>query len=199
MIAHPERIVVGISGASGAIYGVRLIKSLRKMGIETHLVITSAGKRTLIHETNLSAKDLIGLVDFNYDPRDIGAAISSGSFRTRGMVIVPCSIKSLSEIATGVTPGLLSRAADVTLKERRPLVLAVRETPLHLGHLESMAQVCRMGGIIMPPVPAFYTRPSNIDDLVDHTVGRILDLIGIDTGLVKRWGEATESKEFHRL
>lgn len=187
MAAPPIRIVIGISGASGAIYGIRALELLRQMGIETHLVVTRAGQMTLAHELDMRPADIKGLADVLYSPNDIGAAIASGSFQARGMLVAPCSIKSLSEISSGITGGLLSRAADVTLKERRPLVLMVRETPLHLGHLRSMAQVSEMGGIIMPPVPAFYAKPKTIAEMVEHSVGRMLDLVGLDSGTVARW------------
>ncbi|WP_085633408.1 MULTISPECIES: UbiX family flavin prenyltransferase [unclassified Pseudomonas] len=183
-----RRIVVGISGASGVVYGVRTLTLLRELGIETHLIMTRSAQVTLAHETDLKVADVKALASFVHDPADIGASISSGSFKTLGMVVTPCSVKSLSEIASGITGSLLSRAADVTLKERRPLILMVRETPLHLGHLRSMAQVCEMGGVLMPPVPAFYARPQSIDEMVDHTVGRMLDLLGLDSGTVRRWG-----------
>lgn len=183
-----RRVVVGITGASGIVYGVRTLECLRQLEIETHLVMTRAAHVTLAHECALKAEQIRQLANVHDASADIGAAIASGSFRTMGMIVAPCSIKSLSEIATGVTDGLLSRAADVTLKERRPLVLMVRETPLHLGHLRSMTQVTEMGAIVMPPVPAFYAMPESIDDIVDHTVGRALDLLGLDSGTVRRWG-----------
>ncbi|QJP16020.1 UbiX family flavin prenyltransferase [Starkeya sp. ORNL1] len=184
-----KRLIVGISGASGAIYGVTALELLRGLGIETHLVMTRSAQITLAHETRLKVADVAALADVNYKAEDIGAAISSGSFRTMGMLVAPCSIRSLSEIATGVTAGLLTRAADVVLKERRRLVLMVRETPLHLGHLRSMAQATEMGAIVMPPVPAFYAQPETVEDIVKHSVGRALDLFGLDSGTVKRWGE----------
>jgi 4-hydroxy-3-polyprenylbenzoate decarboxylase len=188
MNSPERRIVVGISGASGAIYGVRTLMLLRDLGITTHLVMTKSAQVTLAHELDMKVADVKGLASMVHDPADIGASISSGSFKTMGMVVTPCSIKSLSEISSGITGSLLSRAADVTLKERRPLILMVRETPLHLGHLRSMTQICEMGGIVMPPVPAFYARPQSIEAMVDHTVGRMLDLLGLDTGTVRRWG-----------
>lgn len=183
----PARIVVGISGASGICYGVAALEMLSALGVETHLVVTRAARVTLAYETSLKLADLHALADHVYRPDDIGAAISSGSFLTMGMLVAPCSVRSLSEIATGVTPGLLSRAADVVLKERRRLVLMVRETPLHLGHIRAMAQVTEMGGVIMPPVPAFYAAPRNLDDIVTHTVARALDLFGLDCGAIERW------------
>jgi 4-hydroxy-3-polyprenylbenzoate decarboxylase len=180
-------IIVGISGASGIILGVRTLEILRDLGIETHVVMTRSAQVTLAHELPLKAADVHALATHVHRIEDIGASISSGSYVTRGMIIAPCSIRSLSEIATGVTSSLLTRAADVILKERRRLVLLVRETPLHLGHLRSMAQVTEMGAIVMPPVPAFYARPQSVDDIVNHTVGRALDLFGVDAGTVRRW------------
>lgn len=185
----PERLIIGISGASGIVYGVRMLEILRHGGVETHLVMTRSAQITLAHEMPLKVADVQALAKVTHRIEDIGASISSGSFRTMGMIVAPCSIRSLSEIATGVTSNLLTRAADVVLKERRRLVLMVRETPLHLGHLRSMAQVTEMGAVVMPPVPAFYGRPETVDDIVNHSVGRALDLFGIDTGVVRRWGE----------
>ncbi|AMM86609.1 UbiX family flavin prenyltransferase [Martelella sp. AD-3] len=184
-----KRLVIGISGASGVIYGLRALQILRGLNIETHLVMTASAEVTLGHESDLGVADVHAMADVVYAPDDIGAAIASGSFRTMGMLVAPCSVRSLSEIATGVTAGLLSRAADVMLKDRRRLVLMVRETPLHLGHLRAMTQATEAGAIIMPPVPAFYTRPKNLDDMVTQTVARALDLLGIDSDLVRRWGE----------
>jgi len=194
MANKTARLIVGISGASGTIYGVRLLEMLRDTGIETHLVMSKSAEVTLVYETDLKPKDVRALASVNYPAADIGAAISSGSFPTMGMVIAPCSIRSMSEIACGVTASLVSRAADVVLKERRRLVLAIRETPLHVGHLRTMTQLAEMGAIIAPIVPAFYNKPKSVDDIVNHTVGRLLDLFGIDTGTVKRWkgGPATE-------
>jgi flavin prenyltransferase len=183
----PRRLIVGISGASGIIYGIRTLEFLRKAGIETHLVMSKAAEMTLVYETDIKVKDVRALADVHHTMTNIGASISSGSFRTMGMVIVPCSVRTMGEIATGVTSSLMSRAADVVLKERRRLVLAFRETPLHSGHLRTMAQLSDMGAIIAPVVPAFYTRPKTLDDIIDHTVGRLLDLFDIDTGEVKRW------------
>jgi 4-hydroxy-3-polyprenylbenzoate decarboxylase len=182
-----RRIIVGISGASGIVYGVRMLEALRAAGIETHLVMTRSAQLALGHELPLKPADVSALADVVHRVDNLAASISSGSFATVGMVVAPCSIRSLSEIATGVTSNLLTRAADVVLKERRRLVLLVRETPLHLGHLRSMTQVTEIGAIVMPPVPAFYGRPQTIDDLVDQTVGRALDLFGIETALVRRW------------
>jgi flavin prenyltransferase len=185
--AVPRRIIVGITGASGAIYGVRTLTLLRKCGVESHLIVSRSAQISLVQELNLRPADLHPLADVVHPVQDIGAAISSGSFSTLGMIIAPCSIRTMSEIATGVTSTLLTRAADVVLKERRRLVLMVRETPLHLGHLRSLTQLCEMGAIIMPPVPAFYMMPQTIEEVVDHTVGRALDLFGIDPGTVRRW------------
>ena len=184
-----NRLVIGISGASGAVYGVRLLEMLRPLPVETHLVMSKSAEVTLAHETDLKIKDVQALADFWHPQADIGAAISSGSFRTLGMIVAPCSVKTLAEIASGVTSGLLTRAADVVLKERRRLVLMVRETPLTMVHLRNMLTVTEMGGIIAPPVPAFYARPDSIDAMVDHSLGRVLDLFGLDSGGVKRWGE----------
>jgi 4-hydroxy-3-polyprenylbenzoate decarboxylase len=182
-----QRLIVGISGASGTIYGVRLLELLRKAEVETHLVMSKSAELTLVYETDLKPKDVRLLASVHYPVADIGAAISSGSFPTMGMVIAPCSIRTMSEIATGVTDTLLTRAADVVLKEKRRLVLAVRETPLHGGHLRTMAALADIGAIIAPIVPAFYNRPQSVDDIINHTCGRLLDLFGIDTGIVKRW------------
>jgi 4-hydroxy-3-polyprenylbenzoate decarboxylase len=183
----PRRLVVGISGASGVIYGVRLLELLRETDIETHLVMSKSAEMTLAYETDLKAKDIRALASVRHPIADIGANISSGSFQTMGMVVVPCSIRTMSEIASGVTSTLLSRAADVVLKERRRLVLALRETPLHAGHLRTMVNLADMGAIVAPIVPAFYNRPQTVDDIINHSVGRLLDLFGIDTDVVKRW------------
>jgi flavin prenyltransferase len=180
-------MVVGISGASGIIYGIRTLEHLRRAGIETHLVMSRAAEMTLLYETDLKPKDVRALADHYHAMPNVGASISSGSFRTTGMIVVPCSVRTMSEIASGVTTSLMSRAADVVLKERRRLVLAFRETPLHSGHLRTMAQLSDMGAIIAPVVPAFYTRPKTLDDIIDHTVGRLLDLFDLDIGVVKRW------------
>jgi len=185
--ASAARLIVAISGASGVIYGVRALQRLRDAGVETHLVMTRAAKITLSHETNLKVADVEALASVVHHADDIGASISSGSFRTLGMIVAPCSIRSLSEIASGVTSGLLTRAADVVLKERRRLVLLVRETPLHSGHLKSMLAASEMGAIIVPPVPAFYFRPTTLDEVIDQTIGRSLDLFGLDVGGVQRW------------
>lgn len=187
--SDPPRLVVGISGATGISYGVRALELARTVGIETHLVVTPAGQQTRAYETELSAADLAKLADVTYRPADIGAAIASGSFRTAGMLVAPCSARTLSAIAYGAGDNLLTRAADVTLKERRRLVLMVRETPLTLAHLRAMTAVTEMGGIVMPPVPAFYLRPASVADLVEHSVQRALELLGIDVPGQPRWGE----------
>jgi 4-hydroxy-3-polyprenylbenzoate decarboxylase len=184
-----QRLIVGITGASGAIYGLKALKALREIEVETHLVISRSGQITVAHELEMSASELAKLADVVYRVDDIGAAISSGSFRTMGMIIAPCSVRTLAEIASGVTSSLLTRAADVILKERRKLLLMVRETPFHLGHLRAMTQVTEMGAIVMPPLPAFYAKPKTLEDIVDHSVGRALDLLGIENHLVRRWGE----------
>jgi 4-hydroxy-3-polyprenylbenzoate decarboxylase len=188
-MAKPRRLIIGISGASGTIYGVRVLQVLQGSGIETHLVMTRSAEVTLAYELDLKVKDVHALAGVVHPVADIGAAISSGSFKTEGMIVAPCSIRSLAEIAYGNTTNLLSRAADVVLKERRRLVLMVRETPLHVGHLRAMTQASEIGAIVMPPMPAFYARPKSIDEMVSHTVGRALDLFGIDNTLVRRWGE----------
>lgn len=185
----PRRIVIGISGASGAVYGVRLLELLKDTDIETHLVISRAAQITIAHEIGRKVAEVTALAHVHYGSEDIAAAISSGSFKTMGMIVAPCSMRSLGEISTGVTTSLLTRAADVVLKERRRLVLLVRETPLHLGHLKSMVSVTEMGAIISPPVPAFYSRPKTVEAIIDHTLGRAMDLFNIDLGIVKRWKE----------
>lgn len=185
-----KRLIIGISGASGAIYGARLLKVLRGVeGVETHLVMSNAARQTLALETSLSLRDVQALADVVHDARDIAASISSGSFKTMGMVILPCSIKTLSGIVNSYSDGLLTRAADVVLKERRPLVLCVRETPLHLGHLRLMTQAAELGAVIMPPVPAFYHRPQTVDDIIDQTVNRVIDQFDIELpqDLFTRW------------
>jgi 4-hydroxy-3-polyprenylbenzoate decarboxylase len=192
---NPRRLIVGITGASGAIYGVRLLELLRTTDIETHLIMSRAGQTTLAAETSLKVADVEALADVVHQNTDIAAACSSGSFRTLGMVIAPCSIKTMGEIASGVTPNLISRAADVALKERRRVVLMLRETPLHLGHIRSMAAVTEAGAVVYPPVPAFYAQPESLDEMVDHTLGRVLDLFDIDLGTVRRWsGEMRRPK-----
>ncbi|HEY0183344.1 MAG TPA: UbiX family flavin prenyltransferase [Rhodopila sp.] len=180
-------VVIGMTGASGVIYGMRLLEILRALGISTHLVMSRSAEITVAHETDVKVADIKALATHVHAPHDIAASIASGSFATRGMIIAPCSIRSMSEIATGVTTSLLTRAADVTLKERRRLVLMVRETPLHLGHLRTMVQLAEMGAIVAPPLPAFYARPASLTEMVDHTVGRVLDLFNIDSGTVRRW------------
>jgi 4-hydroxy-3-polyprenylbenzoate decarboxylase len=187
---HPQpRLIVGITGASGVIYGVRLLQALRDLPIETHLVMTKTAEVTLAHETDFKVKDVKALADVVHSPTDLAAPVSSGSFRTMGMVIAPCSMRSLGEIATGISTSLLSRAADVVLKERRKLVLMVRETPLHAVHLRNMVTVAELGAIVAPAMPAFYSRPATVEDIVDHSVGRLLDLFDLDAGIVKRWGD----------
>ena len=188
--ATPQRLIVGISGASGVIYGVRALEVLRSMDIETHLVMSKSAELTMSYEMEMKPKEVKELASVFHPIADVGASISSGSFSTMGMLLLPCSIRSMSEIASGVTGSLMSRSADVVLKERRRLVLGVRETPLHAGHLRTMAQLSEMGAIIAPIVPAFYTKPKTLDDIINHAVGRLLDLLGIDTGAVKRWSDS---------
>ena len=183
------RLVVGISGASGIVYGLRALDAARELGIESHLVMSKAAALTLAQETGLSPADVNARASIVHKVSDIGASIASGSFKTLGMIVAPCSVRTMSEIATGVTSSLLSRAADVTLKERRPLVLMVRETPLHLGHLRTLVRLAEMGAVIAPPLPAFYARPATIEAMVDQSVGRALDLFGLSWTPVKRWGQ----------
>jgi 4-hydroxy-3-polyprenylbenzoate decarboxylase len=183
-----RKLTIGISGATGAIYGIRLLEVLSKSDVETHLIITEAAENTIRMETDREIEDVRSLAKVTHDIKNLGADVSSGSFLSEGMVIIPCSIKSLSGIANSFNENLLIRAADVTLKERRKLVLVVRETPLHLGHIELMLQASRMGAILLPPVPAFYFHPKTIDDLINHTVGKVLDLLGINHHLFNRWG-----------
>ena len=183
----PLRLVVGISGASGVVHGARVLEALRELGVESHLVVTKAALLTLSQETDLGPDDLMSKADVTYKLADIGAAIASGSFRTMGMIVAPCAVRTMSEIATGVTSTLLTRAADVVLKERRPLVLMVRETPLHLGHLRTMTALAEMGATIAPPLPAFYAKPASVAEMVDQSVGRALDLFGLDWSAVRRW------------
>ena len=183
------RLVVGISGASGVLYGVRALDALRDLDVESHLVVTRAAGLTLASETGLSPEDLSSKAEVVHRLADVGASIASGSFKTLGMIVAPCSVRTMSEIATGVTSTLLTRAADVTLKERRPLVLMVRETPLHLGHLRTLVRLAEMGAVIAPPLPAFYAKPATLEDLVDQSVGRALDLFGLSWSAVRRWGE----------
>lgn len=182
-----KRMVVGITGASGAIYGIRLLEMLKAAGIESHLIVSRAAQLTLAYETELKLADVERLATVVHPNNDIGAACSSGSFLTMGMIIAPCSIKTMAEIATGNTANLISRAADVALKERRRVVLMLRETPLHLGHIRTMAAVTEAGAIVYPPVPAFYAQPKSLADMVDHTLGRVLDLFDVDVGAVRRW------------
>jgi len=182
-----KRLIVAITGASGTIYGIRILEALKNLGVESHLVMSDSAKLTMAAETNYKPAQIEAMADVVHSAKNVGASISSGSFKSLGMVIAPCSIRTLSEIASGVTSSLVSRAADVVLKERRRLVLLVRETPLHAGHLRSMSQVTECGAIVMPPVPAFYAMPESIDDMVNHTVGRCLDLFDLDNALVNRW------------
>jgi flavin prenyltransferase len=183
-----KRIVVGLSGASGAIYGIRFLELLRGLpDVESHLVVSDPAKRTIVEETDWTVKNVEALATQRYENKDIGATIASGSFRTDGMVVVPCSVKAAASIAHGLADNLLTRAADVTLKEGRPLILVIRETPLHLGHLRTMTALAEMGAVILPPMPAFYNRPKQIEDLVDHTLARVLDRLGLPQDLVGEW------------
>ena len=185
-----KRIILAMTGASGAPYGLRIAQVLRGIGgVETHLVVSPAARRTIAQECDATVRDIEALADVVHRHADIGAPISSGSFRAHGMIVAPCSVRTMSNIATGNGGDLIGRAADVTLKERRPLVLGIREAPLHAGHLETMLKLARLGAVIFPPVPAFYNRPEAIADLVDHTVMRMLDQLGIETGIAPRWGE----------
>ncbi|WP_415236521.1 UbiX family flavin prenyltransferase [Sneathiella sp.] len=186
-MSEKQKLIIGMTGASGAIYGIRLLEACKLLNIETHLVISKAAEITLVHETKQSVSEVRALADVSYKYADIGAAIASGSFRNAGMVIAPCSVRSMSEIAAGTTSNLLTRAADVILKERRRLILMIRESPLHSGHLRHLAELSDLGAIIAPPVPAFYTHPENLDDMVNHTIGRTLDLMNIDNDLATRW------------
>ncbi len=190
------KLIIGISGASGVIYGIRLLEALSSINsVETHLVISEEGERNIRLETDWKVEQVKALANFTYDFRDTGAALSSGSFKRDGMVVIPCTIKTLSALANSYNDNLLVRAGDVTLKERRKLVLLVRESPLHLGHLRSMERLTEMGAIIMPPVPAFYAMPKTIQDIVDHTVGRVLDIFDIPHNLLSRWAGTTNEKE----
>ena len=182
-----KRIIVGISGASGIVYGVRALQLLRDCGVETHLVMSKSAELTLHYEMDMSLAEIQALASEVHPIKNVGASIASGSFLTAGMVVMPCSVRSMSEIATGVTSSLLTRAADVVLKERRRLVLMVRETPLHTGHLRTMTQLSEMGAVIAPPVPAFYSRPESLDDMVNQSVGRLLDLFDLELDQVQRW------------
>lgn len=187
-----RRLIVGISGASGVIYGLRMLEVLRRTDLEIHLIMSKSAEVTLAHETDVKVADVKKLADIVHVNSDLGAAVSSGSFKTDGMIIAPCSIRTASEIAYGITSTLMARAADVVLKERRRLVLMVRESPLHTGHLRTLTHLSEMGAIIAPPMPGFYARPAQVDDIVDHTVGRVLDLFEIEAGLVKRWREPSQ-------
>lgn len=184
-----NHVIVGISGASGAAYGIRLLEALAELKLTSHLIVSKAGEMTIGYETKTTPRQVAAKADHAYAIGDIAAPIASGGFRTGGMVVAPCSVRTWSEIATGVTSNLLTRAADVTLKEHRPLVLVVRETPLHIGHLRTLAQLAEMGAVILPPVPAFYAEPNTLEDLVAQTVGRALDFLGYDWPLQRRWGE----------
>lgn len=195
MTAPPRRLIVGVSGATGIVYAVRLLEALRDLRVETHLVVTKPGEMTLAYETELATRDLRAMADVAYSVSDVGAAISSGSFRTMGMVVAPCSMRTVGEIASCATSNLLTRAADVCLKERRRLVLMVRETPLHAGHLKAMLAATEAGAVIFPPVPAFYAKPHSLADMVEHSVGRVLDLFDLDAGLGGRWGEEAHPGE----
>jgi 4-hydroxy-3-polyprenylbenzoate decarboxylase len=188
MSSHPKRLIVGITGASGAVYGVRLLRLLQAAGIETHLVMSRSAKITLSQEMDIGAAEVSALASVVHPVDNIGASIASGSFKTMGMVIAPCSMRSLAEIASGVTSSLVTRAADVALKERRRLVLLVREAPLHLGHLRAMTAATEMGAVVYPPVPAFYAKPASLEQMVDHTLGRVLDLFEIENTAASRWG-----------
>ena len=187
-MSTPARLVVGVSGASGVVDGLRALDACRDLGVQSHLIFSKAAALTLAQETGLSVADVNARADVPHKVGDVGAAISSGSFPTLGMIIAPCSVRTMSEIATGLTSSLLTRAADVTLKERRPLVLMVRETPLHLGHLRTMVRLAEMGAVIAPPLPAFYAKPTSLEEMVDQSVGRALDLFGLSWTPVKRWG-----------
>lgn len=191
--ADRPRLVVGITGASGVAYGLRALDACRDLGVESHLVMSKSAALTLAQETGLSVSDVSAKADVVHRAADVGASIASGSFRTLGMLIAPCSVRTMSEIATGVTSSLLTRAADVVLKERRTLVLMVRETPFHLGHLRTMTSLAEMGAVIAPPLPALYAKPSSIEEMVDQSVGRVLDLFGLSWRPVKRWGEDLET------
>jgi 4-hydroxy-3-polyprenylbenzoate decarboxylase len=194
-VAARRRLIIGISGASGAIYGVRLLELLKQADIETHLIMSRAAQVTLSTETNLKVKDVERLASEVHSNENIAASCSSGSFKTLGMIIAPCSVKTMSEIATGTTASLISRAADVALKERRRVVLLLREAPLHIGHIRTMAAVTEAGAIVYPPVPAFYAQPASLAEMVDHTLGRVLDLFDIDLGIVRRWTGETARPE----
>ena len=194
----PDRLIVGISGASGIIYGVRLLEALRPLPVESHLIMSQAAEKTLALETRLKVAQVRDLANVWYPVSDIAAAPSSGSFRTLGMIVAPCSMRTLAEIACGTTSNLLSRAADVALKERRRLVLMARETPLNGVHLRNMLPLTELGAIVAPPVPAFYVKPTSVDDIVDHSVGRVLDLFDLETGKVRRWGKTSDARRPRR-
>ncbi|MBU4425279.1 MAG: UbiX family flavin prenyltransferase [Proteobacteria bacterium] len=191
-----KRIVIGISGASGVIYGVRMLSLLKEKDFETHLILSEAGKKNIEIETSYKAEEVAAMAHYTYDNKDVGAALASGSFLTEGMVVVPCTIKTLSGIANSYTDNLLVRAADVTLKEKRKLVLVVRETPLHKGHLRLMTMAADMGAHILPPVPSFYHQPKTIEDLIDQTIGKVFDYLGIKHDLFRRWGEGDSNSNF---
>ncbi len=180
-------LILGISGASGVVYGIRALEILKSLEIETHLIVSKAAELTMSYEVDVTPKEVRQLATKAHPIGDVGASVSSGSFKTRGMLILPCSIRTMSEIASGVTTSLMSRAADVVLKERRRLVLGLRETPLHVGHLRTMTQIAEMGGVVAPIVPAFYNRPKSLDDVINHSISRLLDLFDIDAGLVSPW------------
>jgi 4-hydroxy-3-polyprenylbenzoate decarboxylase len=184
-----KRIVIGISGASGVIYGIKMLSLLQEKDFETHLIISESGRQNIEIETSYKADEVAGMANYTYDNKDVGAALASGSYLTEGMVVVPCTIKTLSGIANSYTNNLLVRAADVTLKEKRRLVLVVRETPLHVGHLRLMTRAAQMGAHILPPVPSFYHQPKTIDDIIHQTIGKIFDYLSIEHNLYKRWGE----------
>lgn len=187
-MGHKRKLIVGISGASGAIYGIRLLQQLHAMKeIESHLIISKAAAMTIAHETSYKLQEVTALADYSYHIEDISAPIASGSYKTLGMIIAPCSTKTMAEIASGVTGNIMGRAADVVLKERRRLVLMVRETPLHVGHIQNLEKLCHMGAIIAPPVPAFYAKPTSLEEMVDHSIGRVLDLFDIETNCLTRW------------
>jgi 4-hydroxy-3-polyprenylbenzoate decarboxylase len=192
-VSEKQRLIVGITGASGIQYGIRTLEILREIGIESHFVMSQAAELACAYETNLTPSDIADLADVKYGIKDVAAAISSGSFKTMGMIVAPCSIRSMSEIATGVTSNLLTRSADVVLKERRKLVLMVRETPFHTGHLRTMTNLSEMGAIIAPPLPAFYLKPQSVEDIVDHSVYRTLDLFGLEVPGATRWGDTPDT------
>lgn len=196
---RPPRLIVGISGASGAVYGVRLLDLLHDLPVETHLVMSRTAEVTLAYETDLKVADVKARADVVHKIDDLGASLSSGSYPTLGMIVAPCSVRCMSEIATGLCGNLLTRAADVVLKEQRKLVLMVRETPLHAIHLANMTRLAELGVIIAPPVPAFYARPESLNDMVDHTLGRVLDLFELESGTVSRWGEAAPKGRGRRV